>query len=182
MKFIETDLKDAYLIEIEPRGDDRGFFARTMCREELGAVGLESRFVQQNTSFSAQRGTLRGLHFQQQPHGEDKLIRCTSGAILDVIVDIRKDSPTYMKHQKFELTSRNRYQLYVPKGFAHAFMTLEDNVEVSYLVTAPYTPSAENGLRYDDEELGIEWPLQVTVLSDKDAKWPLVRDRSGPLY
>lgn len=182
MKFIETSLKDAYLIEIEPRGDDRGFFARTMCREEFGEVGLESLFVQQNTSFSAQRGTLRGLHFQKPPHGEDKLIRCTSGAILDVIVDIRKDSPTYMKHQKFELTGRNRRQLYVPKGFAHAFLTLEDNVEVSYLVTAPYTPSSEDGLRYDDEELGIEWPLQVTVLSDKDGKWPLIQERQGPLY
>lgn len=182
MKFIETTLKDARLIELEPHGDDRGFFARTMCREEFDGVGLNSDFVQQNTSFSVHRGTLRGLHYQRRPHGEDKLVRCLQGAIVDVIVDIRRDSLTYMQHQMFELTSRNRLQLYVPKGFAHAFMTLEDNVEVSYLVTAPYTPSAESGLRYNDEELGIEWPLEITVLSAKDAEWPLVRDRSGSLY
>ncbi|NIC04410.1 dTDP-4-dehydrorhamnose 3,5-epimerase [Billgrantia bachuensis] len=182
MKFIQTDLKDAYLVELEPRGDDRGFFARTMCREEFSAIGIESDFVQQNTSFSAQRGTLRGLHFQKAPHGEDKLIRCISGAIIDVIVDIRQDSPTYMQHQIFELTSRNRMQLFVPKGFAHSFMTLTDNVEVSYLVTAPYTPSSEDGLRYDDEVLGIEWPLPVSVISDKDAGWPLMNERTSPLY
>ncbi len=182
MKFIPTDLKDAYLVELEPRGDDRGFFARTMCREEFSVIGIESDFVQQNISYSAQRGTLRGLHFQKSPHGEDKLIRCISGAIVDVIVDIRQDSPTYMQHQMFELTSRNRLQLFVPKGFAHSFMTLEENVEVSYLVTTRYTPSSEDGLRYDDEALGIEWPLPVSVISDKDANWPLISQRDGRLY
>ncbi|QTF91401.1 dTDP-4-dehydrorhamnose 3,5-epimerase [Halomonas sp. BM-2019] len=182
MKFIKTDLKDAYLIELEMRGDDRGFFARSMCRDEFSEVGLDSNFVQQNTSFSAQRGTLRGMHFQRAPFGEDKLVRCISGAIVDVIVDIRKDSPTYLKHQMFELTSRNRLQLYVPKGFAHSFMTLEDNVEVSYLVTAPYTPASEDGLRYSDEELGIDWPLPVTVISEKDDSWPLLKDRQEALY
>jgi dTDP-4-dehydrorhamnose 3,5-epimerase len=182
MKFIETDLKDAYLVELEPRGDDRGFFARTMCREEFSAIGIESSFVQQNTSYSAQRGTLRGLHFQKAPHGEDKLVRCIRGAIVDIIVDIRQDSPTYMQHQMFELTSSNRLQLLVPKGFAHSFMTLEDNVEVSYLVTAPYTPSSEDGLRYNDKDLGIEWPLPVSVISDKDANWPLIRERTHQLY
>ncbi|WP_104201875.1 dTDP-4-dehydrorhamnose 3,5-epimerase [Billgrantia saliphila] len=182
MKFIQTDLKDAYLVELDLRGDERGFFARTMCREEFATIGIESSFVQQNTSYSAHRGTLRGLHFQKTPHGESKLIRCISGAIVDVIVDIRQDSPTYMQHQMFELTSRNRLQLFVPKGFAHSFMTLEDNVEVSYLVSAPYTPSAEDGLRYNDEELGIEWPLPVSVISEKDASWPLVRERTHQLY
>ncbi len=182
MKFTETNLKDAYLVDLEPRGDERGFFARTMCRDEFEEVGLDSNFVQQNTSFSAQRGTLRGLHFQKQPHGEDKLVRCLKGAIVDVIVDIRKDSPTYLQHQMFELTSRNRLQLYVPKGFAHSFMTLEDDVEVSYLVTARYSPASEDGLRFDDEELGIKWPLPVTVMSDKDANWPLIQARSEPLY
>jgi len=182
MKFIRTDLKDVCLIELERRGDDRGFFARSMCREEFTEMGLESNFVQQNTSFSAQRGTLRGMHFQKVPFGEDKLVRCISGAIVDVIVDIRKDSPTYLQHQMFELTSRNRLQLYVPKGFAHSFMTLEDNTEVNYLVTAPYTPSSEDGLRYNDERLGIEWPLSVTVISEKDDSWPLLKDRQKSLY
>lgn len=182
MKFIETNLKDAYLVDLEPRGDERGFFARTMCRDEFERVGLDSNFVQQNTSFSAQRGTLRGLHFQKQPHGEDKLVRCLKGAIVDVIVDIRKGSPTYLQHQMFELTSRNRLQLYVPKGFAHSFMTLEDNVEVSYLVTTRYSPESEDGLRFDDKELDITWPLPVTVMSEKDASWPLLHARSEPLY
>lgn len=182
MKFIETNLQDAYLIEIEPRGDDRGFFARTMCREEFASVGLNSDFVQQNTSFSVHRGTLRGLHYQTPPHGEDKLVRCLQGAIVDVIVDIRRDSPTYLQHQMFELTSRNRLQLYVPQGFAHSFMTLEDNVEVSYLVTAAYAPGSEEGLRYDDERLGIQWPLPVSVISEKDAAWPLLSERTAALY
>lgn len=182
MKFLETNLKDAYLIELEPRGDDRGFFARTMCRDEFAKAGLNSEFVQQNTSFSVHRGTLRGLHYQKPPHGEDKLVRCLQGAIVDVIVDIRKDSPTYMQHQMFELTSRNRLQLYVPKGFAHSFMTLEDNVEVSYLVTAAYAPGSEDGLRYNDEQLGIDWPLPVSVISEKDNAWPLLRERKTALY
>lgn len=182
MKFLETNLKDVYLVELEPRGDDRGFFARTMCREEFANVGLNSDFVQQNTSFSVHRGTLRGLHYQRPPQGEDKLVRCLKGAIVDVIVDIRQDSPTYMQHQMFELTSRNRLQLYVPKGFAHSFMTLEDNVEVSYLVTTAYTPGSEDGLRYNDEQLGIEWPLPVSVISEKDNAWPLLSERKTALY
>lgn len=182
MKFIETSLAGAYVIELEPRGDDRGFFARTMCREEFDRMGLDGNFMQQNTSFSALRGTLRGLHFQKLPHGEDKLVRCIRGAIVDIIVDIRKDSPTYMQHQAFELSCRNRRQLYVPKGFAHSFMTLQDNVEVSYLVTSAYAPDSEDGLRYDDEALGIEWPLPVMVISKKDASWPLLRDRDSALY
>lgn len=182
MRFIETNLKDAYLVELEPRGDERGFFARTMCRDEFEKMGLDNDFVQQNTSFSAQRGTLRGLHFQKQPHGEDKLVRCLKGAIVDVIVDIRKSSPTYLQHQMFELTSRNRLQLYVPKGFAHSFMTLEDKTEVSYLVTARYSPASEDGLRFDDEKLAIKWPLPLTVMSEKDASWPLLNARSKPLY
>lgn len=182
MKFIETNLKDAFLIELEPRGDDRGVFARTMCRDEFANAGLNSDFVQQNTSFSVHRGTLRGLHYQRPPHGEDKLVRCLQGAIVDVIIDIRKDSPTYMQHQMFELTSRNRQQLYVPKGFAHSFMTLEDHVEVSYLVTAAYAPGSEDGLRYDDEQLGIKWPLPVSVISEKDSSWPLISERTTTLY
>lgn len=182
MIFHQTDLQDAWLIELEPRGDQRGFFARTMCQEEFAAHGLISEFVQQNTSFSAQRGTLRGLHYQTKPYGEAKLVRCIRGAIADVIVDLRADSPTYLHHQQFELTDGNRRQLYVPPGFAHAFQTLSDEVEVSYLVSTAYRPEAERGLRYSDERLGIKWPLPVSVLSDKDATWPLIAEHTTALY
>lgn len=182
MIFHPTDLHQAWLIELEPRGDERGFFARTMCQDAFARHGLVDRFVQQNTSFSARRGTLRGLHYQQRPHGEAKLVRCIRGAIVDVIVDLRSDSPTYLQHQRFELDEDNRHQLYVPPGFAHAFLTLCDEVEVSYLVSAPYTPHAERGLRYDDERLGIDWPIAITTVSDKDASWPLLAELTEPLY
>ncbi|WFE72630.1 dTDP-4-dehydrorhamnose 3,5-epimerase [Halomonas sp. M1] len=182
MLFHQTNLKDARLIELEPRGDERGFFARTMCRVEFERHGLLSDFVQQNTSFSAQRGTLRGLHYQRQPHAEAKLVRCLKGAIVDVIVDIRKDSATYLRHQLFELTDTNRLQLYVPPGFAHSFQTLTDDVEVSYLVSAAYHPEAERGLRYNDERLAIEWPIPPTVVSEKDASWPLISERNEALF
>lgn len=182
MKFHTTELKDAWLIELEPRGDDRGFFARTMCRDEFAQHGLATEYVQQNTSFSAHKGTLRGLHYQQAPFAEAKLVRCIRGGIVDVIVDVRADSPTYLRHQAFELNDSNRHQLYVPPGFAHAFQTLTDAVEVSYLVSAPYTPSAERGLRYNDEQLGIIWPVSVTVISDKDANWPLISEQTEPLF
>ncbi|UXZ53176.1 dTDP-4-dehydrorhamnose 3,5-epimerase [Halomonas sp. 7T] len=182
MLFHQTNLKDARLIELEPRGDERGFFARTMCRVEFERQGLLSDFVQQNTSFSAQRGTLRGLHYQRQPHAEAKLVRCLKGAIVDVIVDIRKDSETYLQHQLFELTDTNRLQLYVPPGFAHSFQTLTDDVEVSYLVSAAYHPEAERGLRYNDERLAIEWPIPPTVVSEKDASWPLISERNEALF
>lgn len=182
MKFHQTELKDAWLIELEKRGDDRGFFARTMCQEEFAKHGMVTQFVQQNMSVSAHKGTLRGLHYQLRPNAEAKLIRCLRGAIIDIIVDIREDSPTYLKHQAFELTDSNMHQLYVPPGFAHSFQTLTDDVEVSYLVSAPYTPAAERGLRYNDEQLGIEWPLPVTTISDKDAAWPLISERTDPLF
>lgn len=182
MIFHSTTLKDAWLIELELRGDERGYFARTFCAEEFQRHGLIAQFIQQNTSRSARRGTLRGLHYQMQPYGEAKLVRCTRGAIVDVIVDIREDSPTYLQHEAFELTADNHRQLYVPPGFAHSFQTLSDDVEVSYLVSAPYTPSAERGLRYNDERLAIDWPLAVTTLSEKDAAWPLLADRTGKLY
>lgn len=182
MIFHPTKLHQAWLIELEPRGDRRGFFARTMCQEEFARHGLVSTFVQQNTSFSAQRGTLRGMHYQMRPYAEAKLVRCIRGAIVDIIVDLRQDSPSYLQHQQFELSEANRHQLYVPPGFAHAFQTLCDEVEVSYLVSAPYTPHAERGLRYNDERLGIAWPIPVTTLSDKDASWPLLAELTEPLY
>ncbi|WP_119300672.1 dTDP-4-dehydrorhamnose 3,5-epimerase [Dongia deserti] len=179
MIFHKTSLQDAYLIELEKKGDDRGFFARTMCREEFAAHGLDTDYVQQNTSFSAHKGTLRGMHYQLPPYTEAKLVRCIAGAIVDVIVDLRRQSPTFMKHERFELNDRNRLQLYVPRGFAHAFQTVSDDAEVSYLVSAPYTPSAERGVRYSDPRLGITWPLPVTVISNKDASWPLLQEGAG---
>ena len=177
MIFHSTSLKDAWLIELERRGDERGFFARTMCREEFAAHGLDTEFVQQNTSFSAYRGTIRGMHYQLPPHTEAKLVRCIAGGIVDIIIDLRRQSPSYMKHERFELDDRNRLQLYVPRGFAHAFQTVSENAEVSYLVSAPYTPSAERGLRYSDPMLGIDWPLPVSAISEKDASWPLLDER-----
>lgn len=182
MIFHETKLNDAFLIELQRRGDERGFFARTMCREEFAAHGMQTEYVQQNMSVSADRGTLRGMHYQMKPLGEAKLIRCVRGAIVDIIVDIRAESSTYLQHQAFELNEDNKHQLYVPPGFAHAFLTLSDNVEVTYLVSSPYTPSAERGLRYDDPSLGISWPIPVTTISEKDAAWPLIAERTDPLY
>src|SRR5262245_44213053 len=182
MIFHETSLKDAWLVELERRGDDRGFFARTMCREEFAARGLDTEYVQQNTSFSAHRGTLRGMHYQLPPYTEAKLVRCIKGAIVDIIVDLRRKSPSYLRHECFELDEENRRQLYVPRGFAHAFQTVSDNVEVTYLVSAPYTPTAEGGLRYSDPRLGIAWPLPVSVISDKDASWPLLADKPADVF
>jgi dTDP-4-dehydrorhamnose 3,5-epimerase len=172
MKFHQTTLKDAMLIDLERRGDDRGFFARTFCVDEFAAQGLPTEFVQQNTSYSANKGTLRGMHFQTAPHGEDKLIRCLRGAIVDIIIDLRPDSPTYKKWEAFELDDVNKRQLLVPKGFGHGFQTVSDHVEVTYLVSAKYTPSAEGGVRWNDPAFGITWPLEPTDMSDKDRNWP----------
>jgi len=182
MIFRETTLKDAWLIDVEPRGDERGMFARTFCRDEFSAYGLLTDFVQQNMSVSAQAGTIRGMHYQRAPYTEAKLVRCVRGRILDVIVDMRSASPTYLKHEAFELSAANRRQLYVPPGFAHSFQTLVDDIEVSYLVTAPYTPAAEGGLRYSDPLLAIEWPLPVTTISDRDAAWPLLDQEAEPIF
>jgi dTDP-4-dehydrorhamnose 3,5-epimerase len=176
MIFNKTTLTDARLIDLQKRGDDRGFFARTMCQDEFTAEGMDTVYVQQNMSTSVHKGTLRGMHYQRAPYAEAKLVRCVRGAIIDIIVDLRPDSPSYLKHEAFELTESNYRELYVPRGFAHGFQTLTDNVEVTYLVSAMYTPSAERGLRYNDPKLGIEWPLEVTTISDKDKAWPLIQD------
>lgn len=172
MIFHDTTLKDAKLIDLEKRGDERGFFARTFCEKEFAAQGLETRFVQQNTSLSAQKGTLRGMHMQKGADAEVKLIRCLRGTILDVIVDTRPQSPTYKKWEAFELSDQNHRMLYVPRGFAHGFITLTDHVEVTYLVSAFYAPGAEAGIRYDDPAIGIVWPMAPTVISEKDQAWP----------
>jgi dTDP-4-dehydrorhamnose 3,5-epimerase len=172
MLFHTTTLKDATLIDLERRGDDRGFFARTFCADEFSKVGLPVDFVQQNTSYSANKGTLRGMHFQTAPHGEDKLIRCLRGAIVDIIIDLRPTSPSFKHWEAFELNDENKRQLLVPKGFAHGFQTLTDHVEVTYLVSARYTPGAEGGVRWNDPAFAINWPLVPTDMSPKDQTWP----------
>jgi dTDP-4-dehydrorhamnose 3,5-epimerase len=171
MIFTETRLQGAYLIDIEKREDHRGFFARTWCQHEFGEHGLVARLVQANLSFNRQRGTLRGMHYQTPPYAEAKLVRCTRGAIYDVIVDLRPDSPSFKQWIGVELSAVNYRMLYVPEGFAHGFQTLEDNVEIMYQVTQFYTPEAEGGIRYNDPALGIMLPLEVTVISEKDAAW-----------
>ena len=176
MIFTETTLAGAFVVDLEPRGDERGFFARTFCQREFDARGLKPLVAQTNLSFNYRKGTLRGLHFQFPPAAETKLIRCTRGAILDVIVDLRPESPTYLQHIAVELTADNRTALYVPERFAHGYQVLDDNTETAYQVGEFYTPSAESGLRYSDPRLGISWPLPVTELSEKDAAWRLLTD------
>ncbi len=171
MKFTETRLKGAFVIDLEKREDDRGFFARTFCKNEFGEQGLETDFVQGNMSSNSKKGTLRGLHRQVDPQQEVKVIRCTKGAIYDVIVDLRKDSSTYKQWLGIELTDENYKMLYVPKDFAHGFITMKENSEVMYLVSEFYTPGAESGLRYNDPAFNIKLPIRVEVISQKDANW-----------
>jgi dTDP-4-dehydrorhamnose 3,5-epimerase len=168
MIFNKTSLEGAFTIELEKREDERGFFARYYCKEEFLKHDLESNWVQVNNSLSKNTGTLRGLHFQQSPHSEVKLIRCIKGSIWDVIVDIRLNSPTYGKWFAAELTSENRKMMYVPKGFAHGFISLEDDSEILYMVSESYNPAFERTLKWDDSFHGIHWPMSPTVISDKD--------------
>lgn len=172
MIFTKTKLADAYIIDIEQRQDERGFFARAWCQQEFEDHGLVSRVVQANISYNKRAGTLRGMHYQKTPYAETKLVRCVRGAIYDVIIDLRPDSPTYMQWLGVELTPENYRMLYVPEGFAHGFQTLADNTEVTYQVSQFYTPGAEGGLRYDDPAFKIEWPVAVQVISEKDRTWP----------
>jgi dTDP-4-dehydrorhamnose 3,5-epimerase len=172
MDFHPTSLRDAYLIELEPASDSRGFFSRTFCAAEFENHRLESNFPQHSISFSVRRGTLRGMHYQRGPGSEVKLVRCTRGIILDVIIDIRPGSPTYRHWQKFELSAANRQQLYIPRGFAHGFQTLSDDVEVNYLISTPHMPDLACGIRHNDPAFGIPWPLAVTEISEKDMHWP----------
>lgn len=173
MKFIETKLKGAFVLELEQRQDQRGFFARTFCAQEFTDHGLKPTVAQCNLSYNYKQGTLRGMHYQVAPATETKLVRCTSGAIYDVIIDMRPESPTYMLHIGVELSAENRRALYVPDMFAHGYQALTDGAEVVYQVGEFYTPGYERGLRYDDPTFGIEWPLAVSEISDKDAAWSL---------
>ena len=174
MRFLETRIAGAWLVQPEPRTDERGSFARLWCRDDFAKHGLRADFVQCNTSFSVKRGTLRGLHYQAAPHGEVKLISCVRGRVFDAIVDVRPDSPTYRTWFGAELSADNRTMMYVPEGCAHGYLTLEDGCEVTYPVTAVYTAAAERGLRWDDPAIGIEWPLPPAVMSIKDQEWRLL--------
>ena len=172
MRFETTGLDGAWLVQLEPRQDSRGFFARTFCVDEFGAQGLAAEFPQHSISRSFNKGTVRGMHFQREPHAEVKLVRCLNGAIWDVIIDMRPDSPTSRQWRAFELSDENGCQLYIPKGFAHGFQTLSDNAEVNYLISEFHVPDAASGVCHDDPAFGITWPLPVTTISEKDLLWP----------
>jgi dTDP-4-dehydrorhamnose 3,5-epimerase len=174
MRFVETPLKGAYLIDLEKREDERGFFARFFCSNEFAQHGLDTHFVQANNSFSAAKGTLRGIHQQLTPKEESKLVRCLQGAFYDVIVDLRPGSPTYCQWFGEELSAKNRKMMYVPKGFGHAFLTLEPNTEAFYMVSEYYSPAHERGYRYDDPAFKIKWPFAPLAISEKDKTHPLM--------
>lgn len=173
MIFTETHLKDAYIIDLKKIEDDRGFFARAYCQNEFADHNLQLNWVQANQAFSKNRGTLRGLHFQHAPYAEAKLMRCIRGAMFDVIVDLRSDSPSYLQWLGVELTAENRRALLVPEGFAHGYLTLEDNTEAFYPTSQFYTPMAEGGVRWNDPAFGIEWPfVDHLIITEKDQNWP----------
>jgi dTDP-4-dehydrorhamnose 3,5-epimerase len=171
MIFTETRLKGAFILDLERREDSRGFFARTFCQHEFADHGLKPVIAQANVAFNRKRGTLRGMHFQYPPAPETKLVRATRGAILDIIVDLRPESPTYLQHVSVELTADNHRALYVPERFAHGYQALEDGTETSYQVGEFYAPGTEGGLLYNDPRLRLEWPLAISEISPKDAVW-----------
>lgn len=179
MIFTATPLPGAHLIDLEKREDPRGFFARTWCEREFAARGLVTHFVQHNVSRSRSAGTLRGMHYQVAPHAEVKVIRCTRGTIYDVILDLRPNSPTYCRWYGVELSAANYRMLYVPTGFAHGFLSHEDDSEVAYQVSAFYAPECERGVRFDDPQFGIAWPAPIRVISDKDRCWPDYRPEAA---
>ena len=181
MIFTETALPGAFIIDVERREDARGFFARTFCVREFEARGLEPLIAQCNVAWNPRAATLRGMHFQYPPAAEAKLVRCTRGAILDVIVDLRPESPTYLRSVAVELTEDNRRALYVPERFAHGYQCLVDRTETSYQVGEFYAPGLEGGLRYDDPELGLTWPLPAEEVSPKDLAWPLLCEAEATL-
>jgi dTDP-4-dehydrorhamnose 3,5-epimerase len=171
MIFTETKLKGAFIIEPERQEDERGFFARTFCQEEFKAHGLNPNLVQCSISFNKKKGTVRGMHCQVAPYQETKLVRCTQGAIYDVIIDLRSDSLTFKKWLAADLTAENRRMFYIPKGFAHGFQTLKDNTEVHYQMSEFYHPESFKGIRWDDSTFNVKWPLSITVISEKDLSY-----------
>ena len=174
MKFIETKLKGAWIIEPERLEDERGFFARSFCQNEFEAHGLNSRVVQCNISYNKREGTLRGMHYQVAPMAEAKLVRCTRGAIYDVIIDLRPESPTYCQWLAEELNAENSKMIYIPEGFAHGFQTLQNDTEVFYQMSEFYSPEHARGVQWDDPVFGIEWHLNTKIISEKDNNYPLI--------
>ena len=174
MRFTAMPLSGAYLIQLEPRIDARGTFSRAFCAREFAAQALTESFVQANLSTNLRAGIVRGLHFQNAPHGEAKLVQCVKGSVYDVIVDVRRESTTYLRWTGVELSDSNGLMIYVPAGFAHGYQTLDDGANVLYLVSEFYTPEAEGGLRYNDPKLAIKWPVAVSDVSEKDSRWPLL--------
>jgi len=172
MKFEELKLQGAYIVDLQPLYDERGFFAWAYCSQEFQALGMVSKVVQTNLSTNPVKGTLRGLHYQLAPYQETKFVRCIRGSLYDVIIDLRSASPTYLEWVGVALTAYNYRGLFVPRDFAHGFITLEDNTEAFYMVSQFYTPGAESGIRWNDPMMHIEWPLEPAVISDKDASWP----------
>jgi len=174
MKFQESPLAGAYTIEMDRLEDERGFFARSYCAQDFAARGLATVMPQSSVSFNARRGTLRGMHYQAEPHAEDKLVRCTAGAIYDVVVDLRLNSPTLRRWFGVELSAANHRSLFVPKGLAHGFITLSDETEVLYMISVPYISGFERGVRWNDPAIGISWPMAPSTLSARDAAYPLL--------
>jgi dTDP-4-dehydrorhamnose 3,5-epimerase len=172
MLFAKTRLQDVWLLELDRKGDERGFFARVYCTEEFAAHGMVSHFAQMNTNFSARRGTLRGLHMQTGVHAEAKLIRCIAGEAFEMLVDLRPDSPTYLQWEGYTLRPADRRLLYAPPGFGHGFLALADDTEITYFASQPYAPGAERGVRWNDPGLALQWPIPITTVSDKDQSWP----------
>ena len=181
MIFTETKLRGAFIVDLERREDNRGFFARVFCQREFEQRGLKPLIAQANVAFNRWRGTVRGMHFQYPPAAETKLVRATRGAILDIIVDLRPESPTYLQHVSVELSADNHRALYVPERFAHGYQVLEDSTETSYDVGEFYTPSAEGGLPYNDRRLGLKWPLPPGEISAKDSSWKTLEEIEAEL-
>lgn len=176
MIFTETSLKNSYIIDIEPLADDRGWFARTYCKNEFNKIGLTQEWVQLNHSFTRQKGTIRGMHYQLPPYSEIKLVRCIAGAVYDVIIDLRIESSTFLKYFTIELSSKNRRMIYIPQGFAHGFQTLTDDSEIIYHHSQFYMPGAEGGIKYNDPKVNIEWPLPVKNISSRDNLHSLINN------
>jgi dTDP-4-dehydrorhamnose 3,5-epimerase len=172
LRFEPTNIAGVFAVRLQRHVDDRGSFARLFCRDEFAAAGLPTHFVQQSLSVTRRAGTLRGMHFQRAPHAEVKFVRCVRGVIHDVVADLRPDSPSYLQWQAFRLAAHEDVSLYIPAGCAHGFQTLEDDCEVLYQMDVPYQPGFADGFRFDDETIGIEWPLAVTMMAEKDLLWP----------
>jgi dTDP-4-dehydrorhamnose 3,5-epimerase len=179
VRFERTAFAGLVAVHPERRADERGYFARTFCVEEFARESLKTGFPQMSLSFNAKAGTVRGMHYQRDPHAETKLVRCARGAILDVVVDLRPDEPTFRQWCGFELSAKNGIALYIPEGFAHGFQTLTDETEVAYAITPSFVPGAGVGLRWDDPAINVRWPQPISVISERDGAWPLL-EAGGP--